>query len=88
MADSGGLFAECAELSVGLAVICVTDVIVVFVAVVFYVAFVNVWCSSSSVMFVGVLLNVCENGLFKAARKCHPHAIGVFCSSATVKVAS
>ena len=87
LADSGGLFAEGAQFSMGLAVIGMTVFVVLFVVIVFNVAFVDVRRSSAGVVFVGGLLNVCENGFLEAARKSHPHAVGVFCGSPMVKVA-
>ena len=61
--------------------------VVMFVVIVFDVAFVNVRRSSAGVVFVGGLLDVCEDGFLEASRKGHPHAIGIHSGSTMVKVA-
>ena len=59
LTDSGGLFSKCAKFGVGLAVVSMAVVVVLFVVVVLKVARVNVWHTSTCVVFVRYVLYVC-----------------------------
>ena len=68
------------------AVVVVRVLVVVLVVVVLEVAGVDVWCPPSCVVFVGCLVDMCEYGVFEAAREGHPHAVGVVGDFAMVEV--
>ena len=61
-------------------------VVIRFVSVGFYVGFVYVYRSSSRVFVVRGSVGVLENGLLKASRESHIHAIGVSLLFAAIKM--